>query len=407
MKKLSFGLVLVVVLGLGSIPRPVEGVQGKAQIAVYFDSLGSMRAKDSPGNGVIDTVYVFGENFDFFVGGAQYKIEYGPHLSFIIDFNAPPVSIGFSDGSNGSGGISLGFGLNPKQGKKFEIHRVLVTWNDCSTVNSDFPVVVRHDSLPEPTPMVTNFVGQVLTPASGARSQTCQFVELDIQPAECPNPFDIALWDTTSASDRKGGALAVAILGSSTVDVLDIDPTSCRLEGVSPLSAGSVDDVATADGTNDWTCNDQNGDGQADLRLQYLSRDVAATIPTPSVGDTLTLTMVGCYNDGLPFTTSDCVVIVGSGGTPAVANAPAELGLPSPNPFNPITRITYALPATQHVRLDVFDVRGRLVQTLVNETKTAGDYVVDWNANGLASGVYFYRLTTGNETVVRRATLLK
>lgn len=404
MKKLSFSLVLLVALGVGSVPGPAEGVQGKAQIVVYFDSLGTMRAKDSPGSGVLDTVYVFGENFDFFVGGAQYSIDYGPHMSFVVDIRKPPVSIGTSEA-----GISVGFGLNPRPGKKFTSHWALVTWNDCTGINSDFPVVMRHSGFPEPTAIVTNFADNPPVPieAFGARSQTCQFVELDIQPAECPNPFDLALWDTTSASDRKGGALTVAILGSASVDVADIDPTSCRLEGVSPLSAGSIGDIATADGSNNWTCNDQDGDGQNDLRLQYLSRDIAAALPTPSDGDTLTLTLVGCYNDGMPFTTSDCVVIVASVGTPAVASIPAELGLPTPNPFNPITRITYVLPATQHVRLDVFDVRGRLVETLVDEVKSVGDYVVDWNANGLASGVYFYRLTTGSETVVRRATLLK
>jgi hypothetical protein len=52
-------------------------------------------------------------------------------------------------------------------------------------------------------------------------------------------------------------------------------------------------------------------------------------------------------------------------------------------------------------------VAGRLVENLVNEVKSAGEYVVEWDAGRLPSGVYFYRMQTGSQTVVRRATLLK
>jgi hypothetical protein len=52
-------------------------------------------------------------------------------------------------------------------------------------------------------------------------------------------------------------------------------------------------------------------------------------------------------------------------------------------------------------------VAGRLVQSLVSEVKGPGEHVAVWNASRLASGVYFYRLQTANETIVRRATLLK
>jgi hypothetical protein len=63
-----------------------------------------------------------------------------------------------------------------------------------------------------------------------------------------------------------------------------------------------------------------------------------------------------------------------------------------PNPFNPSTSISFQLPAMSRVVLRVYDVLGREVVTLVNGTESAGMRTVTWNADGFASGVYFYRL---------------
>jgi hypothetical protein len=93
---------------------------------------------------------------------------------------------------------------------------------------------------------------------------------------------------------------------------------------------------------------------------------------------------------------------------------PSRLALENfPNPFNPNTVIRYALPAPARVTLAVFDVGGRLVRTLVrDERKPAGVFDVEWNGTdsrglAVASGVYFYRLTAGSETLTRKAVLLK
>jgi hypothetical protein len=63
-----------------------------------------------------------------------------------------------------------------------------------------------------------------------------------------------------------------------------------------------------------------------------------------------------------------------------------------PNPFNPSTTIQYQLPTASDVRLEVYDLLGRKVMTLVNAKQMAGNYSVQLNAASLASGVYFYRL---------------
>ncbi len=78
-----------------------------------------------------------------------------------------------------------------------------------------------------------------------------------------------------------------------------------------------------------------------------------------------------------------------------------------PNPFNPQTTIAYSLPRDTRVRLQVFDVRGRLVRTLVDGPRAAGQHTVPFDGTSLASGTYFYRLDAGGEVVTRTMTLVK
>jgi len=77
-----------------------------------------------------------------------------------------------------------------------------------------------------------------------------------------------------------------------------------------------------------------------------------------------------------------------------------------PNPFNPSTIISYQLPNNTNVRLDVYDVMGRRVATLVNGIQPAGEYNINFDASNLASGVYIYRITMGNGQHLSRKMLL-
>ncbi len=83
-----------------------------------------------------------------------------------------------------------------------------------------------------------------------------------------------------------------------------------------------------------------------------------------------------------------------------------------PNPFNPTTAISYQLSAVSDVALKIYDVLGKEVRTLVNQGQTAGQHVVQWDGTDqhgwhVASGVYYYRLTTPNGSITKKAVLVK
>ncbi len=92
-----------------------------------------------------------------------------------------------------------------------------------------------------------------------------------------------------------------------------------------------------------------------------------------------------------------------------------EVGVPKkfdlsqnyPNPFNPVTKINFDIPVSGLVTLKVYDILGKEVASLVNETREAGYYALDFDAGKLASGVYFYRLSSNGFSSVKRLVVLK
>ncbi len=78
-----------------------------------------------------------------------------------------------------------------------------------------------------------------------------------------------------------------------------------------------------------------------------------------------------------------------------------------PNPFNPTTSISFELTQSSLVELSIYDMNGRLVSELVNNTYSAGKHSVNFNASGLASGIYYYRLNAGGEVFTKKMTLIK
>jgi len=78
-----------------------------------------------------------------------------------------------------------------------------------------------------------------------------------------------------------------------------------------------------------------------------------------------------------------------------------------PNPFNPSTKISFTIPVIGYVTLDIYDVLGNQVASLINEEKPAGKYEVQINATDLSSGIYYYKLIAGDFVDVKKMILLK
>jgi hypothetical protein len=73
-----------------------------------------------------------------------------------------------------------------------------------------------------------------------------------------------------------------------------------------------------------------------------------------------------------------------------------------PNPFNPSTTIAFSLPHPEHIRLTLHNIVGQEIETLVDGEVPAGQHTIRWNANGLASGIYIYRLQAGRFVVAKK-----
>jgi hypothetical protein len=84
-----------------------------------------------------------------------------------------------------------------------------------------------------------------------------------------------------------------------------------------------------------------------------------------------------------------------------------SLGDNYPNPFNPVTTITYSIAHPGPVELTVFNLLGQVVAELVNEIQPAGEYSVQWQPKGIASGIYLYRLKAGDFVETRKLVLVK
>lgn len=111
-------------------------------------------------------------------------------------------------------------------------------------------------------------------------------------------------------------------------------------------------------------------------------------------------------------TTSPDTISLSGTGVPLAASEPVTpfefaLGQNYPNPFNPSTQISFTLPHNSHTLLQVYDISGRLVETLFDGEMSFGNHSMEFDASGYAAGVYLYRLRAGEFSDVRKMILLK
>jgi hypothetical protein len=139
--------------------------------------------------------------------------------------------------------------------------------------------------------------------------------------------------------------------------------------------------------------------------------DTTVTLSTPLTANTVYYWRVNAM-DTAGISAYSAVAVFATGTTlnvNEITELPKEFELLQnyPNPLNPTTIISYQLPVNSFVTLNVYDVIGREVRTLVNGPKASGSYTIQFDGSDLPSGVYFYRLRAGDFTSVKKLILLK
>lgn len=233
-------------------------------------------------------------------------------------------------------------------------------------------------------------------------------VHLDIKPGSCPNPLSIRGRDSKSKA-----ILPVALLGTEDFDVRDIDVSSLTFEGVSPFRHNFAEVSAPPEVIVECGCVEESSDGYEDLILKFYRSEIIDVLGDLHGVSELQLTLKGRLGDGEEFTARDCIVIrpkEGAGSGPIDgAGIPDDFTLIGnyPNPFNPVTKINFGLPKASHVTIDVYNILGQKVVTLLNERRPAGYHSVSWYASDASSGVYLYILKADGFSDKRKMLLLK
>jgi hypothetical protein len=162
-------------------------------------------------------------------------------------------------------------------------------------------------------------------------------------------------------------------------------------ERLSQMAAVSVDGATASQAIAyfaDWY---QNGNPE-DWQLWYYASMVHQSIPIPA--------------GVIPLSTPN-IMYRPEGGDDMVRPDQWALYQNCPNPFNPVTEIKFSLPIASDVRLDIYNVMGQNIATLVNSRLDAGIHTYEWNATNMATGVYFYRLKAGAFSETKKMILLK
>ncbi len=225
-----------------------------------------------------------------------------------------------------------------------------------------------------------------------------------------PDPGDLPFWDGTIVNNGDGtGSIPLSVpLGLKNIALMDF--SNLVLDDVQQGGASLV-------GTGQFECSSTNSDGC----LAYDWKGSDADAPTAvdliirapaNANSSFFLHITDCCDHTLRV--DPALDLYGGAVGTETQEVPGDYALwPNyPNPFNPQTRITFALPEASDVRLAVYDVLGREVVRLVSGSYPAGTHAVTWDGRDAAgtpvpSGVYLYRIEAGRFTQTRRMTLLK
>ena len=204
--------------------------------------------------------------------------------------------------------------------------------------------------------------------------------------------FDIRNVDLASVQLNFGGGSVMALSNQTHID------SDCDEEE-------DCEDCGTSDRSNTHhaagQCIDQ-------LHACFMMSDVAALFGGNIPDNLASATITGNLTTGGTFTaTIGAPRVAGGGNAKGTFKSKAK-----PNPLNPKTDLTFSLPTAAHVRVSVFDARGRLVKTLLDGNRPAGENVVPWDGTDdrgghVSSGVFFFRLEALGSKEIVRVTVLK
>lgn len=219
----------------------------------------------------------------------------------------------------------------------------------------------------------------------------------------------------TCHSGSSNSAVVVTITGPSTLQAGQTGTYTFSVSRSSgSFSTGGID-IAVSSGT--LGLGGSSGIKLLSGEIVHSSKFTSATTKTftvtaPNTAGTLTIYATGAGGSNPPawnHAVSLNVTVTPVSGITATGEIPSVFSLSQnyPNPFNPITKISFALPKSEFVNLSVYDLSGKLVSELVNGQMQAGNYSTSWDAAGISSGVYFYKITAGEFSSVKKLTLIK
>ena len=195
-----------------------------------------------------------------------------------------------------------------------------------------------------------------------------------------------------------GGGLASfdgidwTVYNTSNSGLPDNDVVSITIDGSGNKWIGTYGGLASFDGTN-WTVYNTSNSGLPDNYVFSIAIDGSGN------------KWIGTYGGGLAVYNEGGVISIESGREMIVEAFLLHQNYP--NPFNPETTISYELPKESDITLTIYDITGRLVETLVNEKQKPRYYSVHWDASQFSSGVYLYRIQTEGFQQVKKCLLIK
>jgi hypothetical protein len=196
--------------------------------------------------------------------------------------------------------------------------------------------------------------------------------------------------DCSGAND-KNGLMASAYLDSSNAKIIIVFVNVSNDNKNIRLNFTGIDSLQNIKYMTPYITSDNSGD---DLRAYLpISVDSVFNLPSRAV-----VTLVGLL-DGSAITEVDI----------KKDEIPQKFFLDQnyPNPFNPTTKIKYSIPQNGFVTIKIFNLWGQEVASLVNQEQRTGEYKIEFNASNLASGMYMYRIQSGNYSSTKKMIVLK